>query len=142
MVSKAYFEKGADRWFIRGSSDEVTTCGICGRSELKGTMVLETPDGETIYCGSDCGARLAGKPAAALRKEQKAADDRKKDEERKARAAAQAAAAGDEEAKIMFWLRSQYPQAKATRDPRDGFAEASGKSWFQLRKDWAAAGKP
>lgn len=51
---------------ILGTTDEVTTCDLCGRINLKGTIVLAeldadgNPDG-TVYAGSDCGARAAGR---------------------------------------------------------------------------------
>lgn len=51
---------------VLGTTDDVTECGICGKIELKGTMVLDL-DGEIIYAGFTCGARLAGKPVRELR---------------------------------------------------------------------------
>ena len=42
---------------ILGITDEVTTCDCCGRSNLKCTVGLETPDGATVYYGRDCAGR-------------------------------------------------------------------------------------
>jgi hypothetical protein len=58
---------------VRGTTADVTECGICGRSELKGTIVLDL-DGAIVYAGSDCGSRLAGMPAAKVRAAAKRAD--------------------------------------------------------------------
>lgn len=58
---------------VLGTTDDVTDCGVCGRSELKGTIVLDL-DGDIIYAGSDCGSRLVGKPAREVRADAKAGD--------------------------------------------------------------------
>lgn len=67
-------------WQARGTTDDVTECGHCGRSELKGTvrMVAVNADGEETgeeFMGSTCAARLTGRPVADIRREAKAADD-------------------------------------------------------------------
>lgn len=44
-----------------GTTDEVTTCGCCGRSDLKGTVVLRPADGgDFVFFGSVCGAKAQG----------------------------------------------------------------------------------
>lgn len=58
---------------VRGTTDDVTECGVCGKVELKGTMVLEA-DGDTIYAGMSCGAKLAGRPVKEMRAAAKEAD--------------------------------------------------------------------
>lgn len=51
---------------ILGFSDEVTTCDLCGKAELKGTYVLQEydatggPIGPVVHFGSTCGRRAAG----------------------------------------------------------------------------------
>lgn len=51
---------------VLGTTDDVTTCELCGREDLRGTVVLETIDadgngtGDLVHYGSDCGARAAG----------------------------------------------------------------------------------
>jgi hypothetical protein len=51
---------------VLGTTEDVTDCQLCGRSDLRGTIALQpvdvdgTPDGEPVYYGSDCGARAAG----------------------------------------------------------------------------------
>lgn len=51
---------------VLGTTDEVTTCEICGREELKGTIVLGVLDADgnveaEMYAGSSCGAKAAGR---------------------------------------------------------------------------------
>ena len=38
---------------IAGITDEVTTCGCCGKTNLKKTVVFETENGY-VYMGTDC----------------------------------------------------------------------------------------
>jgi hypothetical protein len=51
---------------VLGTTDDVTTCDLCGRRELRGTIVLAildadgNPEGE-LYAGSTCGAKAAGR---------------------------------------------------------------------------------
>ncbi|WP_097964547.1 hypothetical protein [Streptomyces sp. or20] len=51
---------------IKGTTDAVTECGLCGRIELKGTVVLAALDadgnefGEVSYFGTSCAAKGAG----------------------------------------------------------------------------------
>lgn len=48
-----------------GTTDEITTCQICGKPELKGTVILGILDAdgnveEVVYAGSTCAARRLG----------------------------------------------------------------------------------
>lgn len=67
-----------------GTTDEITTCDACGRVELAGTVRLEivtadgVVEGET-YAGTSCAAKLAGRPAAAIRREAREADKSARD---------------------------------------------------------------
>jgi hypothetical protein len=50
---------------VKGTTDEVTECELCGRQELKGTVMLAPLDEdgneeEIVYFGSSCGAKAAG----------------------------------------------------------------------------------
>lgn len=64
---------------VRGTTDTETTCGVCGREELKGTVVLSVLDvdgndaGE-IYAGTGCAATLTGQTTRAVRADVKTAD--------------------------------------------------------------------
>lgn len=54
-------------WHIRAITDECTTCELCGRVELKRTVLLETEDGEQLWAGTSCAAKKVGTTAAKMR---------------------------------------------------------------------------
>ncbi|PXY20844.1 hypothetical protein [Prauserella muralis] len=66
---------------VNGTTADVTECELCGRVELKGTVVLEALDvegigtGEVVYFGAQCAARAAGWTVREVRKAAKSADD-------------------------------------------------------------------
>ena len=51
---------------IKGTTDDVTNCELCGKVELKGTVMLAPLDadgnevGEVSYFGTSCAAKAAG----------------------------------------------------------------------------------
>ncbi|MDX3551020.1 hypothetical protein PV729_04405 [Streptomyces europaeiscabiei] len=50
---------------VKGTTDEVTTCELCGKQELKGTVVMATLDADgneeaVCYFGVSCAAKAAG----------------------------------------------------------------------------------
>lgn len=79
---------------VLGTTDEVTMCELCGRDELKGTIVLDELDedgnatGNIVYYGASCGARAAGWTTKEVRKAAEQADDAKREVEREAQRAA------------------------------------------------------
>lgn len=44
------------RFTVRGISD-VPTCDVCGKTNLKLTIVIESEAGELLHYGSDCASR-------------------------------------------------------------------------------------
>lgn len=42
---------------ILGISDDVTVCELCGKSNLKRTVALETATGNIVHYGCDCAAK-------------------------------------------------------------------------------------
>ena len=44
------------RFTVRGISDK-TECDVCGKTNLKLTIVIESEAGEMLHYGSDCAAR-------------------------------------------------------------------------------------
>src|SRR5882724_9348214 len=57
-----------------GTTDEITTCEVCGKPELKGTVMLGILDAdgnteEIVYAGSTCAARKVGGKAARIRQD-------------------------------------------------------------------------
>lgn len=65
---------------VLGTTDDVTVCELCGRAELRGTVVLAVLDadgndtGERVHYGSSCGARAAGWTTAEVNRMAKDAD--------------------------------------------------------------------
>jgi hypothetical protein len=62
-----------------GTTDEITTCGICGREELRGTVRLEivTVTGEVegeVFAGTSCAGTVAGRSATVITREARDAD--------------------------------------------------------------------
>lgn len=76
---------------VLGTTDDVTTCELCGRVELKSTVALQPldpdggADGEPVYFGSDCAARAAGWTQKEVRKAAGAADRARVEAERQRR---------------------------------------------------------
>jgi len=69
---------------ILGTTDDVTECELCGRTELKGSIVLAVLDADSneagiVYYGASCGARAAGWITKDVRTKAKAADDAKRE---------------------------------------------------------------
>lgn len=88
---------------VLGTTDEVTTCSFCGREDLKRTVALDA-DGETVYAGSDCAAKMAGKPVQAIDREARTADRAG----REAAAAQREAERREERARFSAWLIANY----------------------------------
>lgn len=95
---------------VAGTTDEMTTCELCGRDELKGTVVLEPLDvdgnGEGVYCyfGSSCAAKAAGWTQREVTLRVKAAKDAKRTAE-KERCDAEHAA---QRIFVRGWYRENY----------------------------------
>lgn len=75
---------------ILGTTDEVTACQLCGRVELKGTIMLGVLDEdgnveETVYYGASCGAKAAGWTTKVVRDSAKAADRKRQEAEQAAK---------------------------------------------------------
>lgn len=77
---------------ILGTTDTVTTCECCGRSDLKTTVVFGNEDGTpTAYYGSECAAKFSGTTKAVIAKTvatlaKKVREQAEKDRNRKANA--------------------------------------------------------
>lgn len=46
------------RYRILGTTDEITTCECCGRTDLKKTIVLDDYEGNISHYGETCAAKL------------------------------------------------------------------------------------
>lgn len=98
---------------VKGTTDEVTECDLCGRMELKGTVVLlpldvdGNPDGDAEYMGSSCAAKAAGWTQREVTRRVKEAADTARREEQAARDAVEAA----RYALYADWLLRTYGSA-------------------------------
>jgi hypothetical protein len=54
-------------WHIRAITDECNTCEVCGKEELKRTVLLETAEGDQLWAGTSCAARKARTTVARIR---------------------------------------------------------------------------
>lgn len=69
---------------VKGSTTDVTTCGICGREDLRRTVILHQFDYATkdfigaVYAGTDCAARTAGCPEHEMAQRVRNADKAKR----------------------------------------------------------------
>jgi hypothetical protein len=104
---------------VLGTTDDVTTCELCGRDELKGTVVLAVLDddsnrtGEVVYYGAQCGAKAAGWTTRQVRDAAKAADRNRRDAEEAERRAKHRAWITDRDA----WITANLG-ADALDNPR------------------------
>lgn len=71
----------AKQFKVMGTTNDVTSCELCGRSDLHHTIVLVPLDadgndaGAPVYYGSECGARAAGWKQSEVVKAAKTADE-------------------------------------------------------------------
>jgi hypothetical protein len=82
-------------WTFVKVTDEVTTCDVCGREELRSTTLFRSADGE-LYAGSECARKVTG----FTTKDVRAAATAAAQAERNASAAASSAASAIEHAAI------------------------------------------
>ena len=52
-----------------GTTDEVTTCDCCGKSDLMLTVIMLHDDGQRVNYGTTCARRNTGKTAPQIRAE-------------------------------------------------------------------------
>jgi hypothetical protein len=75
-----------------GTTDEVTTCDCCGKTNLKNTVVIRDLDtGEDLYFGVSCAAKALKVQVADVKKGTAEADRKRAEEERARREAEQRA---------------------------------------------------
>lgn len=95
---------------IKGTTGDVTTCELCGRDELKGTIVLQpldadgNPDGDPCYFGTSCAAKATRWTQRQVTTRVKAAVA----EERERQATKREAAWQAESAFLAQWYQEHY----------------------------------
>lgn len=58
-----------------GSTDDVTSCDCCGRTDLKSTVALSFDGDVTVYYGVVCAAKALGRDPKYVRQETRKADN-------------------------------------------------------------------
>ena len=67
---------------VKGTTADVTTCQVCGREELRKTVVLHQFNYDDksfmgpVYAGTDCAARITGSPEHEMKQKVRNADRR------------------------------------------------------------------
>lgn len=59
---------------VLGYTEEITACDCCGKTNLKGTYAIETPEGEIKYYGSTCAFKAYNLTTKQLKEGVKAAE--------------------------------------------------------------------
>ena len=78
--SVLYMETTKTYYSVKGTTSDVTTCGVCGREELRRTVVLHQHDYESkmfldvVYAGTDCASRVVGCPQHEMAQRSRNAD--------------------------------------------------------------------
>jgi hypothetical protein len=72
---------------VLGTTNDVTTCERCGRSDLAKTVACEYPGGHVRYLGEECAARVTRGRKIDIRQQAREADRGKADEEHRKRQA-------------------------------------------------------
>jgi hypothetical protein len=108
-----------------GTTDDVTTCDCCGRSNLKSTVALSIDEADPVYFGVACAAHALKRTAKEVRAESRKADD----EKAAAVAAVKAAASRAEFARWTSHLDARAPSLRGNVfkqiESLGGFAAAS-----------------
>lgn len=120
---------------VKGTTDEVTECELCGRQELKGTIMLAELDADgtemgLVYYGASCGAKAAGWTTKDVRIKAKAADQAKRD-------AAQAAS--DERSRIFCAARDAWISENIGPDAWLNFRRYGYRSTYAMVNEFSEA---
>jgi hypothetical protein len=65
---------------VKGTTADVTSCGVCGREDLRKTVILHQFDYATkdfmgvIHAGTDCASRVVGCPEHEMKQRVRNAD--------------------------------------------------------------------
>jgi hypothetical protein len=98
---------------VGGTTDQITTCELCGKPELKGTvqMIELDADGNDFadhYYGSSCAAKAAGWTQKAVNMAARAADRAKKEAADTARRKAEYEEMVHRNKALDWWLQENY----------------------------------
>jgi hypothetical protein len=129
---------------VAGTSNDVTTCELCGRDELKGTVVLYALDADgnpeaVEHYGTSCAAKAAGWTQREVKSRAKAADTAKRDQERAVKDAASRAAYAYAQNALAAWSLTTYGITDVHVAARLAGSSAARMSSAFLDEYWANA---
>lgn len=135
---------------ILGTTDEITTCSLCGRDDLKLTVVIDfvdadgNPEGELDYFGSDCASKIFTgqkdtKVARQIMTEALKADKARHEAERQARIAQADAERKIADAPFYAWVTETFGfTCRNHGDIYDNLRLTGRKTPYQLRAEFDA----
>lgn len=131
---------------IIGTTDEITTCSLCGREGLSHTVVIDFVDadgnaeGELDYFGSDCATKIfTGKKARQIETEARKADEAKRRAEREAAWAKSQAELKARNAPFYAWVSETYGfHCGDFGDIWDNSSKVGRKTPYQLKAEFDA----
>lgn len=135
---------------ILGTTDEITTCDLCGREGLSHTVVIDHLDAEgnreneLNYYGSDCASKVFlgkkdAKLARSIEREAREADKAKREAEADARRAEAGKRFQEENAGFYAWATETYGVKIANfGDIYDNLKAVGRKSPYQLKAIYEA----
>jgi hypothetical protein len=117
---------------VGGTTDQITTCELCGKEELRGTVQMIELDADgndftDLYYGSSCAAKAAGWTQKAVNMAARAADRAKKEAAETARRKAEGVESKLREKAKEWWLRENF----GTTDIHEA-AKIAGMSFVRL----------
>jgi hypothetical protein len=124
-----------DTFRVLGTTDDVTTCDICGREDLKSTVVLSTGEAE-LYAGSDCASRLTGFTVKEIHLKQRTSDRERRESEEKTRRAVRAAQCAIELAEFREWIYTTHGIRITTMGDLMDQSVRLGRSPISYRQEW------
>lgn len=116
-------------YMLLGWSDEVTVCDCCGKSNLSGTVGLETEDGTILHYGTTCAGRALRIPGKLVR--DRANELRKAEPIIALVKAAVAAGKSPDQIKTEVGPVAEKTWINGSRMSVGGFA-----SWGKMNVDW------
>jgi ribosome-binding protein aMBF1 (putative translation factor) len=98
---------------VGGTTDQITTCELCGKEELRGTVQMIELDADgndfaDLYYGSSCAAKAAGWTQKTVNMAARAADRAKKEAADTARRKAEYEEMVHRNKALDWWLQENY----------------------------------
>jgi hypothetical protein len=126
------------RYRVLGTTDDVTACDICGREDLKSTVVLSGADGE-LYAGSDCASKLTGLRVSEVNLQKRAADRAARETEHATRRAIADAKFQIQFAEFREWMIQTHGVYIDSMGDLMDQAHRLGRTPFSYRQQWKSA---